>query len=286
MRVLVCVKRVPAPGARINLTPDELAVDTTNLGFTTSPHEECAVEAAVQLVEAHGGEATVLTLGPAEAEDQLRYAVSVGMAGAVLIPIDGPDWDPQRTARAITSAITTLEGDDGPFDLVLFGNESADAGGFQVGVRVAHALGRPMVNGAKGLDVVDGRAVVRRETDAGVERYELPLPAAVGVKEGINLPRYPTMKGRLASKKATVRRIEVDVPEGGQRPVRLVRPVEKASDTTFLGQGADAAPAVVDLLTELGRHPMTLHCVPRPRRPLLDAPSLALGHSHESVSLE
>ena len=252
MRVLVCVKRVPAPGARINLTPDELAVDTTNLGFTTSPHEECAVEAAVQLVEAHGGEATVLTLGPAEAEDQLRYAVSVGMAGAVLIPIDGPDWDPQRTARAITSAITTLEGDDGPFDLVLFGNESADAGGFQVGVRVAHALGRPMVNGAKGLDVVDGRAVVRRETDAGVERYELPLPAAVGVKEGINLPRYPTMKGRLASKKATVRRIEVDAPEGGQRPVRLVRPVEKASDTTFLGEGADAAPAVVDLLTELG----------------------------------
>ena len=109
MRVLVCVKRVPAPGARINLTADELAVDTTNLGFTTSPHEECAVEAAVQLVEAHGGEATVLTLGPPEAEEQLRYAVSVGMAAAVLLAIDGPDWDPQRTARAITSAVADLE---------------------------------------------------------------------------------------------------------------------------------------------------------------------------------
>ena len=66
-----------------------------------------------------------------------------------------------------------MEADGGPFDLLLFGNESADAGGYQVGVRVAHALGRPMVNGAKGLDVVDGRAEVRRETDAGVERYVL-----------------------------------------------------------------------------------------------------------------
>jgi electron transfer flavoprotein beta subunit len=252
MRILVCVKRVPAPGARINLTPDSLEVDATNLGFTTSPHEECAVEAAVQLVEAHGGSATVHTLGPAAAEEQLRYAVSVGMADAVLLPIDGGDWDPQRTARAISSAVLALEADDGPFDLLLFGNESADAGGFQVGVRVAHALGRPMVNGAKGLDVADGRAVVRRETDAGVERYELPLPAAVGVKEGINLPRYPTMKGRLASKKATIRQLDADAPEGGQRMVRLVRPAERASNTTILGTGADAAPAVVDLLTELG----------------------------------
>jgi electron transfer flavoprotein beta subunit len=252
MRVLVCVKRVPAPGARINLTADELAVDTTNLGFTTSPHEECAVEAAVQLVEAHGGSATVLTLGPPEAEEQLRYAVSVGATEAVLVAIEGQDWDPQRTASAITAVVIDLEREHGPFDLMLFGNESADAGGFQVGVRVAHSLGRPMVNGAKGLDVGDGRAVVRRETDAGVERYELPLPAAVGVKEGINLPRYPTMKGRLASKKATIRRADVETIKGGQHLVRLVRPPERASNTTILGHGADAAPAVVDLLTELG----------------------------------
>jgi electron transfer flavoprotein beta subunit len=103
MRVLVCVKRVPAPGARINLTADEQAIDTAHLGFTTSPHEECAVEAAAQLVEAHGGSATVLTVGPPEAEEQLRYAVSVGMAAAVLVPTDGADWDPQRTAGAVTS---------------------------------------------------------------------------------------------------------------------------------------------------------------------------------------
>ena len=89
MRVLVCVKRVPAPGARINITADGQAIDTAFLGFTMSPHEECAVEEAVQLIEKHGGEATVLTLGPAEADEQLRYAASLGVANAVLLPIEG-----------------------------------------------------------------------------------------------------------------------------------------------------------------------------------------------------
>jgi electron transfer flavoprotein beta subunit len=252
VRILVCVKRVPAPGARINLTADEQAIDTAHLGFTTSPHEECAVEAAAQLVEAHGGSATVLTVGPDDAEEQLRYAVSVGMAAAVLVPTDGTDWDPQRTARAIVTAVGRLEDTDGRFDLILFGNESADSGGFQVGIRVAHALGRPMVNGIKGIELVDGAVRLRRDTDAGQETYELPLPAAVGVKEGINLPRYPTMKGRLASKRVEITRLDLDAEAGGQVIVRLGRPAERPSSTMILGHGPEAAPAVVDLLDELG----------------------------------
>jgi electron transfer flavoprotein beta subunit len=241
LRILVCVKRVPAPGARINLTADGSEVDATHLGFTTSPHEECALEAAVQLVEAHGGHTTVMTLGPAAAEEQLRYGVSVGAQRAVLVEIDGPDWDPQATARALTDTIIDLEATDGLFDLILFGNESADSGGFQVGIRVGHAL-----------DVADEVARVRREVEAGLEQYELPLPAVVGIKEGINLPRYPTMRGRLASKKAEVTTVEPEHRPGGQRLVRLERPVEQVSDTVILGRGPDAAAAVVDLLDELG----------------------------------
>jgi electron transfer flavoprotein beta subunit len=252
MRVLVCVKRVPAPGSKINITADGQAVDATNLGFTTSPHEECAVEAAAQLIEQHGGDATVLTLGPAEAEEQLRYAVSVGIHRGVLLPTTDGEWDPQRTAQAITGAVRELESADGPFDLILFGNESADAGGFQVGVRVAHALGRPMVNGAKGLSVADGVAHVEREADAGREAYELPLPAVVGIKEGINLPRYPTMRGRLASKKAEVAAIEPVGGPGGLAKIRLLPPPERTSETVILGTGPDAAAAVVDVLEEIG----------------------------------
>jgi electron transfer flavoprotein beta subunit len=252
MRILVCVKRVPAPGARINITPDGQAIDTAYLGFTMSPHEECAVEEAVQLVERHGGEATVLTLGPAEADEQLRYAASLGVANAVLLPIDGPDWDPQRTAAAIAAAITGLESAGGVFDLILFGNESADSGGFQVGIRVAHALDRPVVNGIKGIDVDGDTLRARREADAGVEVYEVPTPAVLGVKEGINLPRYPTLKGRLASKKVDVAQVTPVGDAGGQRMITLLPAAEQVSATVILGNGPDAATAVVDMLEEIG----------------------------------
>ena len=255
MRILSCVKRVPAPGAKINVTDDGLAVDAAHLGFATSPHEECGVEEAVQLVERHGGEVTVLTLGPPDAAEQLRYAASVGAHHGVLVATDGSAWDPQRTAVALTEAIQGLEAEAGsPFDLLMFGNESADSGGFQVGVRVAYALGRPIVNGIKGIEVDDAGSTVtaRREIDGGFEVYELPLPAAVGVKEGINLPRYPTMRGRLASKKLEVAEMASDAVPGGQSLVRLHRPRETVTETEILGTGPEAAAAVVDVLEELG----------------------------------
>ena len=252
MKILVCVKRVPAPGARINISADGQAIDTAFLGFTMSPHEECAVEEAVQLVERHGGEATVLTLGPAEADEQLRYAASLGVANAVLLPISGTDWDPQRTAAAIASAIIDIEAMDGQFDLILFGNESADSGGFQVGIRVAHALGRPVVNGIKGIDVQGDTLRARREADVGLEVYEVPMPAVLGVKEGINLPRYPTLKGRLASKKVGVAQVPPSGEPGGQQMITLLPAAEQVSATVILGSGPDAAGAVVDMLEEIG----------------------------------
>jgi len=253
MRVLVCVKRVPAPGSRINITPDELNVDTSHLGFTTSPHEECAVEEATQIVEQHGGSVTVLTVGPPEAEEQLRYAASVGGNDFVLVVNDtGEDWDPQRTSTAIVEAIIDLENDAGEYDLILFGNESADAGGYQIGIKVAVALGRPAVNGIKGIDISGNTLTARREVDSGYEVYTLQAPAVLGVKEGINLPRYPTMKGRLASKKAQIDRRESSTPPGAQQKVRLHQPEETVTETQVLGNGADAAAVVVDLLADLG----------------------------------
>jgi len=253
MRVLVCVKRVPAPGSRINISSDQLNVDTSHLGFTTSPHEECALEEAAQIIEQHEGTVTVLTAGPPEAEEQLRYAASVGGTDFVLIPNNsGIDWDPERTANAITQAVSELEAEGGKFDLIMFGNESADAGGFQVGVRVAVALDRPIVNGIKGIEITGGVFTARREVDTGVEVYQLEAPAVFGIREGINLPRYPTMKGRLASKKADIAITPIDVPPGGQKKIRLHQPEERVTETTVLGESAAAAALVVDLLDELG----------------------------------
>ena len=256
LRILVCVKRVPAPGARITLTADHTAIDTKNLGFTTSPHEECAVEEAIRLVEAHGGEATVLTLGPAESDEQLRYAVSVGVTKAVHVShpdlVDGSDWDPQATARAIADVIASIEAADGAFDLILFGNESADSGGFQVGVRVARRLGRAIVNGIKGIEIGDGSVTARRESASGFEVYSLALPAVLGVKEGLNLPRYPTLPGRLKSKKAEVVAHTLEPVVGGLSTVNFDNAAEVVVQTTMLGSGPEAALAIVDVIERLG----------------------------------
>lgn len=250
MRVLVCVKRVPAPGAKILLTDDGQSVDTKLLSFTVSPHEECAIEEGVRIAEANDGSATVLTLGPPEAEEQLRSALAVGADAAVLIPTDGSDWDPISTATAISSAVEELE-EEGLFDLILFGNESADSGGYQVGIRVAHSLDRPVVSGIKGIEVEGGSITLRRETHTGSELYELPTPAVVAVKEGINLPRYPTLKGRLNAKKVEVDRLERERVGSGQEMIRLITPEVEVSETEILGTGADAAAAVADVIEEL-----------------------------------
>jgi electron transfer flavoprotein beta subunit len=252
MRTLVCVKRVPAPGARINLTDDARAIDTRHLSFTVSPHEECAVEEAIRLKEKHGGTVTVMTLGPAEAEEQLRYAVSVGADEAVLLTTDGSDWDPQATAGALAARIKELEESSGNFDLILFGNESADSGGYQVGIRVAHGLDRPVISGVKGLEVTDGVVTARRSTASGFEVYRLLLPAVVAVKEGINLPRYPTLPGRLRAKKVAITTSAAPGLRGGLSMQRLFTPPEQKTATTILGQGPEAASAVVDLFEELG----------------------------------
>lgn len=248
MRVLVCVKRVPAPGARIVLTADDRAIESSHLSFTTSPHEECAVEEAIRLKETHDGSVTVLTLGPPQAEEQLRYAASVGADQAVLVPTDGADIDPQATAVGLLEAIREQESSGGQFDLILFGNESADSGGFQVGIRVAHGLGRPVVSGIKGIDVGNRTVRARREIPNGFEVYDLPLPAVLAVKEGINLPRYPTLSGRLKSKKLVIERHDAELPSGGLRMVRFASAPEQEVETEILSGASD----VVDVFERLG----------------------------------
>ncbi len=252
MNILVCVKRVPATGGRMTLTADERDIDTRFLGFVVSPHEECAVEEAVRLVEANGGTTTVLTLGPDAASDQLRDAMAIGIDRAILLETDGRDWDPMATSAAIADAIRTLEAAGGPFDLILFGNELADSGGFQVGIRVAHALDRPIVTGIKALEVGDGSVTARREAPGGWDVFEVPLPAVVAVREGINLPRYPSVPGRLRAKKKEIERIAPDWRPASPELIRLVLPEEQVRTAEILGTGPDAAPRVVEVLRQMG----------------------------------
>jgi electron transfer flavoprotein beta subunit len=247
MEVLVCVKRVPETGARITLTADEQEIDTSYLGFTISPHEECAVEEALLIAAAHDAGTTVLTLGPAAAAEQLRNALAMGIQKAVLLETDGGEFDPQATAAAIAEAMRGRG-----VDLLLFGNESADSCGYQVPVRVAALLGLPVVTGVKGIEIAEGRLTARREAGGGWEIFEVPLPAVVSVKEGINLPRYPSLPGQIRAKKAELERHEPARRDARLEKVRLVVPQEERSSVQVLGEGVGAAPRVVEVLRELG----------------------------------
>jgi electron transfer flavoprotein beta subunit len=252
MRILVAVKRVPMTGGRIVLTEDEQAIETRHLGFTISPHEECGVEEAVRLVEANGGESVVLTLGPAEAEEQLRDAMAIGIDRAVHLVTDGEECDPQATAAAILEVIREDEAANGPFDLLFFGNESADTGGYQVGIRVAQALGRPVATGLKAVAVDDGTVRCEQEVSAGRDVYVLPLPAVVTVKEGLNLPRYPSVPGRLRAQKKPLEPLTPVRPEPRLERLRLVVPEGERKQAEILGEGAEAAPRVVEVLQQIG----------------------------------
>jgi electron transfer flavoprotein beta subunit len=247
--ILVCVKRVPTVGGLVQLTDDGQEVDTRMSGFTVSPHEECAVEEAVRLTERDGGAVTVLTLGPAAAADQLRDMLALGAHHGLLLETDGAEWGPIGTAAAIAAAVTGFGPD--AFPLILCGNEAADTGDFQVGIRIAAALGRPCVTGIKQLEVAGSTLRASREYRGGQEEFELPLPAVLGVREGLNLPRYPSLPGRLRARRAE---LAVQRPERQQEGLRkeLLRvPEQPRQQAEILGHGVSAVPALLGVLAEL-----------------------------------
>lgn len=252
MKVLVCVKRVPFTGGKMVLAADSMSLETKHLGFTISPHEECGVEEAVRLIEANGGESVVLTLGPPEAVEQLRDSMALGIDRAIHLQTDATEWDPEATAAAIVDAIRTDEEASGPFDLVFFGNESADSGGFQVGLRVARALGRPAVTGLKGVKPESGSVRCEQEVDGGRDVYLLPMPAVLTVKEGLNLPRYPSVPGRMRAGRKPVAVSTPSRPPSRLELVRLVVPPGQGRRAEVLGSGAGAAPAVVEMMRKIG----------------------------------
>ena len=251
VNVLVCIKRVPDFSGEVLLAEDGQSADARFVGYTVSNHDNCAVELAVQIAST-GGTATVLTVGAPESVEQLRTALGVGCTAAVLVEADPVALGPADVAREVAAVVRDHEAAGTAYDLVLLGNDAADSGDFQVGIRLAHELTRPVVTGMQTATVADGTVRLQGDGPEGRETYEVPLPAVVTVMEGGVEPRYPTITGRMKAKKIEVETRPTAQALAGSGRVRLTLPPPTSSSAELLGEGPEAAGSVVDLLNRLG----------------------------------
>lgn len=252
INVLVCVKRAADVTGEVVLTPDGTGLDGRFSGYAMSAHEAAAVELGVGLVEQQGGSVTVLTLGDEDAVEQLRDALAVGADDAVHIEADASAFGPADVARAIAEVVRAREAAGQTYDLVLVGNDAADTGDFQVGIRLAYLLDRPVVAGVQQVEAADGVATLHVGSAAGTETYEVALPAVATVLEGGVTPRYPNIRGRMRAKKAPVETVTPGAEPKGSGKLGLSLPPPAPNQVTVLGEGAGAAPAVVEVLRKIG----------------------------------
>lgn len=197
MNIVVCVKQVPDPNLEGALDGNRLKRDVASV---LDPGDEFGIEAGLRLAEAHSGEVTVVTMGPAQAMDAIRKALSMGAAKGILITDDAlQNADALLTARVLATAIKR-----NPFDIVISGVESTDGYSGVLPGMLAEFLSVPQATFAKSLESDGTQIKIQRQTQTGYDEVECPLPAVVTVTAGANEPRYPTFKGIVGAKSKPV----------------------------------------------------------------------------------
>jgi len=244
MNIVVCLKRVPDSAAKIKVAADGKSIDPAGVDHVISPYDEIALERALQLKEQHGGKVTVICLGVAEAQKEIRQALAMGADEAVHLKDTGGDRGPLEIATALAESIRALE-----FDLVMFGKQSIDADNGAVGIMVACVLDLPVVSLVTKLDVEDGTIVAHREAEGGTEVIEVAAPAVVTAQRGLAEPRYPSIKGIMAAKKKPIDAQEAPAPAGTMSLDKMEPPPERQGGR-IVGSGADAVPELVRLLRQ------------------------------------
>jgi len=205
MKIAVCVKQVPDTWAEKKLRDDDSTLDREAADGVMNELDEYAVEEALRLIEAHGGEVVVVTMGPDRAAETVRKALSMGAdAGVHLVDDALHGSDALATSYALAEV---LSGRD--FDLILFGSESTDARMSVVPAMVAERLGLPQVTFAQKVEVDGSTVRIERLTEYGYDTVEASTPAVISVVEKINEPRYPSFKGIMAAKKKPVETLTI-----------------------------------------------------------------------------
>src|SRR3712207_5980647 len=200
MNIVVLVKQVPDSGSERKLDPADNTVARATADNVVNEMDEYAIEEALTVRDAHGGEVTVLTVGPDSATDAIRKALSMGADKAVHVVDDAVHGsDAMQTSAVIAAALEQLE-----YDLVVCGAEATDAQLSVMPALIAERLNIPQLSGARKLTIEGGMAKIERQTDGGYWAVEAPMPAIVSTWDTINEPRYPSFKGIMAAKKKPV----------------------------------------------------------------------------------
>jgi electron transfer flavoprotein beta subunit len=207
MKIVVCVKQVPDTETRVKIDASGRAVSEADVAnWIVSPYDEFAIEEALRIKEAKGGEVVAVTVGPERAQAALRTALAMGADSAVHVKDAALDaTDTLGTARALAAAVKTLA----PFDLVLCGQQGVGGDNSQIPGMLAELLDLPQVTVAVKIGVGDGTATVDREIEGGRETWQTPLPAVVSAQKGLNEPRYASLKGIMAAKKKPIQVLDL-----------------------------------------------------------------------------
>jgi electron transfer flavoprotein beta subunit len=248
MNVVVCVKQVPDPNSVGQLDPSTHNLKREGVEVVLDPGDEFGIEAGLQLAEAHGGQVTVVSMGPEKGLDAIRKALAMGAAKGVLVSDPSLAGADALTTAKVLSAAIRREG----FDLVIAATESTDGYTGVVPQAMAELLGVPAVTFAKAIESDGTTLKVRRQTEAGYDRVEATLPAVVSVTAGVNEPRYPSLKGIMAAKNKPVDRLNVaDLGLDGLTPgqaIVSVQPAEQRQAGEMVEDDGTAAHRVVEFL--------------------------------------
>ena len=205
MKCIVCVTSVPDTASVIKISGDGTHIDETGIKWIISPYDEYALEEALKITEARGGEVTAVTYGPTRAEATLRDCLARGAHQAIHILGGEATLGDSLTIAKVLAAALTGRG----YDLILCGYKGVGTDCSQVGQMLAELLGIPHVSNVTKLTVGDGSIEAGRDVEGGQEQVHCPLPALITAQKGLNEPRYAALKGIMAAKKKPVEKIEV-----------------------------------------------------------------------------
>ncbi len=243
MKIVVCIKQVPAKDAPLHIAEGGAWIRETDIGFETNEPDSYALEEALRLKEKHSGEVIALSMGPERVKQTIKEALAKGADRGIHIADDAfHQLDPLNSARALAAAIKK----ENP-DLVLTGLQSDDHGFGQTGVLLAELLDRPHATIIMSIEVTDGRMKLKRELEAGWFQWmECPLPAVLSIQSGINKVRYASLKGIMAAKKKQIEstgRADLGISIEATQKVERIYVPQKSKKTELLGGTAKEAAA-------------------------------------------